>query len=539
MQVTTAGSRAGAHPPASSRNLFVRNATGLVRELSAFDAFNLVFSAVLIPVGITQVMSFTPTFWPHANMLVSFLLATPLVATCGLIYLYFTVIMPRSGGDYVWVSRTLSPFFGFFANFSLTFVFLTWVAFNFTYMLGTMGPAAAYVAGWHSSYLTNPSNGEKMIIATVLTVLFTGLMTLGVRVVARFMMVAFAIVWLGIIAWLIDMAVGSNGHFISSWNAKSGTTVNGVLSQANHLGFSAAGGIGWVATIFGMIYCFQVYTGFQWTGYFAGEIRNVRRTATTSILGALAVSAVIYIVGVALIYKYYGFQFFGAAVFMGLGGGSAHWTAPFSPYLPALVNFLPGPQWLLAFIAVCFVLAIVWWTPTGYMLGTRNMFAWSFDRLAPEKLTTVSDRFHTPVFATITIGCIIELLDYLNIYQGLGNYLLNVIAVMGVAFIIVSVAGAVAPWRRPQLHAQGPGWARREVAGVPVITLVGAVSAISWGFVIYVAFHTGFGGTFGLKPMLEAFTAPLIGVVYYIGVRLYRRGQGMQLSQAFAEIPPE
>ena len=42
---------------------------------------------------------------------------------------------------------------------------------------------------------------------------------------------------------------------------------------------------------------------------------------------------------------------------------------------------------------------------------------------------------------------------------------------------------------------------------------VAAISALSWIFVIYVAFHTGFGGTFGLKPMLEAFTAPLIGVV--------------------------
>src|SRR5215471_6017046 len=176
MQVTTAGSRASAPPPASSRNLFVRNATGLVRELSAFDAFNLVFSAVLIPVGITQVMSFTPTFWPHANMLVSFLLATPLVATVGLVYLYFTVIMPRSGGDYVWVSRTLSPFFGFFANFSLTFVFLTWISFNFTYMLGTMGPAAAYVGGWHAGWLTSPDQTEQMVIATVLTVAFTGLM---------------------------------------------------------------------------------------------------------------------------------------------------------------------------------------------------------------------------------------------------------------------------------------------------------------------------------------------------------------------------
>jgi basic amino acid/polyamine antiporter, APA family len=500
-----------------------------VRELSAFDAFNLVFSAVLIPVGITQVMSFTPTFWPHANMLVSFLLATPLVATVGLVYLYFTIIMPRSGGDYVWVSRTLSPFF----------VFLTWVAFNFTYMLGTMGPAAAYVAGWHSKYLLSPGNGEKMIIATVLTVVFTGLMVFGVRVVARYMMIAFAIVWLGILAWMADMAVGSHDHFTSAWNAHSGTTVNAVMNQASHLGFNAAGGIGWGATIFGMIYCFQVYTGFQWTGYFAGEIRNVRRTATTSILGALGVSMVGYVVGVALIYKYYGFQFFGAAVFMGLGSGSSHWTASFMPYLPALVNFLPGPQWLLVFMALCFVLAIIWWTPTGFMLGTRNMFAWSFDRLAPEKLTTVSDRFHTPVIATITIGCIIELLDYLNIYQGLGNYLLNVIAVMGVAFIIVSIAAAATPWRKPHMHAQGPGWARARVAGVPVITLIGAISTLSWGFVIYVAFHTGFGGTLGWKPMLEAFTAPLIGIVYYVGVRLYRNVQGVQLAHAFAEIPPE
>ena len=60
--------------------------------------------------------------------------------------------MPRSGGDYVWVSRTLNPFFGFFANFSLTFVFLTWIAFNFTYMLvGRWAFGAAYVAGWNAT----------------------------------------------------------------------------------------------------------------------------------------------------------------------------------------------------------------------------------------------------------------------------------------------------------------------------------------------------------------------------------------------------
>jgi amino acid transporter len=288
-----------------------------------------------------------------------------------------------------------------------------------------------------------------------------------------------------------------------------------------------------------MIYCFQVYTGFQWTGYFAGEIRNVRRTATTSIIGALVVSAIGYILGVGLIYKYFGFNFFGASIFMGLGGGAAHSNLPFAPDLPALVNFLPGPHWMLIFVALCFVLAILWWTPTGFLLGTRNLFAWSFDRLAPEPLTRVSDRFHTPVIATVFIGCVVELLNYLNIYQGLGNYLLNIIAVLALAFIIVSIAAALAPWRRPQLHATAPGWAKARFLNVPVITWVAAISAISWGFVIYVAFHTGFGGTFGLKPMLEAFTAPAIAVVWYVCARLYRRAQGMSFTQTFAEIPPE
>src|SRR6185437_11273075 len=391
-----------------------------------------------------------------------------------------------------------------------------------------MGPSVAFVAGWNAGWLTSPNHTELMVISTILTAVFTGVMILGVRVVAKYMAVLFAVVWIGMLAWLIDMLIGGRGGFTSNFAAHSGTTVQGVIATANHAGFSAAGGIGWGATLFGMIYCFQVYTGFQWTGYFAGEIRNVRRTATTSILGALLIAMIGYVVGAALIYKYYGFNFFGSVVYDGLGGGASNWKGPFLPYLPALVRFLPGPQWLLAFIAITFLLAILWWTPTGFMMGTRNMFAWSFDRLAPEKLTTVSDRFHTPVIATITVGVIVELLNYLNI-----------IAVMAVAFIISSIAAAVTPWRRPQLHAQAPGWAQARLADVPVITIVAAISAISWGFVIYVAFHTGFGGSFGFKPMLEAFTAPLIGIVYYIGVRLVRRAQGMQISQSFTEIPPE
>ncbi len=519
--------------------LFTRNATGLVRELSGFDAFNLVFSAVLIPVGITQVMGFAPQFWPHANMFVSFLIATPLVACFGLVYLYFTALMPRSGGDYVWVSRTLSPFLGFVVNFALTFVFLTWVAFNFTFMLSIVLPALGFVAGISGKAINAPSNGEMMLISTVLTILFAGLMVFGVRAVARYMKVTFALVWIGMAIWLALMLFGSHATFIAHWNHDSGTTYSAILAKVRSLGFSAGGSVELGATLAAMVYCFQVYTGFQWTGYFAGEIKNARRTAVTSIIGGLAAAAVIYMAASLLVYKYYGYKFFGSVVYLGLGGGSAHWNLAFTPYLPSMVKFLPGGQVFGVIIVLCFLLAIFWWTPTGFMLGTRNLFAWSFDRLAPARITDVSDRFHTPVVATVVVALVVELLNYLNIYQGLGAFLLNVVVIMGLAFIVVSIAAGSVPYRRSAMHEDAPGWARAKVAGVPVITLVSLVSGLSWAFVIYAALHTGFGGHLGWGPMIKVFVAPIIAIVWYLGVSLYRRSQGISLTNTFREIPPE
>jgi amino acid transporter len=525
----------------STPSLFLRNATGLVRELTAFDAFNLVFSAVLVPIGFMDVMAFAPQFWPRANLFLSFLIAAPLLTCFGLVYLYFTVLMPRSGGDYVWVSRTLSPFLGFVVNVSLTYVFLTWVSFNFMLIMKVLAPALAYVAGIKASWLASPGNVEIAVMITLLTVVYALLMMRGVRPMARFMFVSFIIVWLGVLVMIVIMAFASHAGFIHNWNANSGTGLSyaGVVAKANGLGFSAAGGIGWGATLFAMVYAFNVYTGFQWTGYFAGEIKNVRRTAATSILGAMVASVVGYCLLALLVYKFFGFNFFGSLVYLGFGPGASHVTLPFAPYIPQLLKFLPVARGIQIALVLTFLLTIIWWTPAGFLLGTRNAFAWAFDRLAPEQLTRVSDRFHTPVVATIFIAVVIEILNLLNIFSNLGAWLLSIIWVLGAAFVIVSFAAAWMPWHKPELHAQAPGWSRRRFLGVPVITWVAIVSLASWAFVIWTAFSTGFGGSFSPKPMLESSAVPILAIVWYIGVRMYRRRQGVNLGRLFQEIPPE
>jgi APA family basic amino acid/polyamine antiporter len=521
-------------------DVFVRNSTGLVRELSAFDAFNLVFSAVLIPVGISQALGFAPAAFQGANIVLSFFIAAVLMFFFGHVYTQLALAMPRSGGDYVWVSRILSPGAGFVTNLALTFVFLTWISFNFTTMLSYFGPAVVSVWGLSPSLgsaLSQPAT--EFLVATVLTGLYTLLMLYGTRRAALFMRVFFVLVWVGMGLWLLGLAITGPGAAHAAFQSGTGQSVTAIEALAAKNGFQPVRGISWAMTLFAMIYAFQVFTGFQWTGYFAGEVKNARRTIKSSIMGALLVSAALYIVGSALVYRSYGYGFYNALVYLGFNDAS---KLPASvPYvLPALVRFLSLPAAVKDYIGLSFLMSVLWWTPTGFLLGTRNMFAWAFDRLMPESLADVSPRFHTPVKATLVTAVVVELLNVLNIYAGLSAFLVNIIAVMALAFMAVSLAAMLFPYRRRALYEGAPDEVRTKWLGLPSVTIAGALSFLSWGFVLGVAFLTPyFGLQVSFKAMAEAFVVPVLGAVYYLLVRRARAASGVNLQNAFATIPPE
>jgi len=103
---------------AGGSQLFVRQSTGLVREASALDAtiYNAVFSA---PVGATLAWGvfFALSAFPGADLvwatIISFVLNIPVLIMMALL----ASSMPRTGGDYVWVSRILSPPLATISNF--------------------------------------------------------------------------------------------------------------------------------------------------------------------------------------------------------------------------------------------------------------------------------------------------------------------------------------------------------------------------------------------------------------------------------------
>lgn len=525
---------------AERKGLFLRSSTGLVRELRPFDALNLVLVGIGLPIMLVQTLGFIPIFWPHANIALAFLLSAPLSVCFALTYLYFTALIPRSGGDYVWVSRTLGPTLGFMVNFSLSFAYVTWLAFSATLNFKYIVPPFAYVVGIHWSVLANPSNNDLFIMGTVMIVATAVLMVFSVRVSAWFMAICFVTIYVGMAMWAIAMAVGSHAGFVARWNATSGAdTVNSIIHQAQQQGFDVSGGIVWGATLLAIFYMMTCYLGVQFPGYVAGEIKDIRRAANLSIIGGIVLT-VITISGLLwLVYRYYGFEFYGSLAYMGLGEGSANSNLPTSPWLPMLMKFLPGPHIMGVFIAFCFVVNLVWWMPAGFLAVTRNVFAWSFDGLAPAWMTNISERFHTPVLATVVVAAVTEFVTYLIVYQGLGAYLMNMIVLMGAAFAVVSIAAALTPYRRPSIHADARGWAAKKWGSVPVITIVGAISAITWAAVVVIGLKTGTGGVVGLKPMLEAAAIPVVALVWYWIAKFYRRSKGTDLSLVFNEIPPE
>ena len=92
---------------ASAPSLFLRNATGLVKGWSGFDAFTYSFMSVnLVTLGMFYSLAVF-AYVPDASPVLSILIAAIAVTFLAIAYAGLIAVMPRAGGDYVWQTRIL------------------------------------------------------------------------------------------------------------------------------------------------------------------------------------------------------------------------------------------------------------------------------------------------------------------------------------------------------------------------------------------------------------------------------------------------
>src|SRR2546427_11104858 len=127
--------------------VFLRKATGLVREVSLIDALIMNTLGMNVAVGAVFLFLQAPANFPDGNMLVAVIIGTLLMAfTLLWVYSEFSAAMPRSGGDYVFVSRVLHPFLGWIMAWSQgIWLIFFWIGFNAWFALTFAIPTALSV----------------------------------------------------------------------------------------------------------------------------------------------------------------------------------------------------------------------------------------------------------------------------------------------------------------------------------------------------------------------------------------------------------
>ncbi len=526
--------------------VFIREATGLVRSLSAFDLFNLTYGQIMPAVGIVFIVSFTPYGFPQSNMFLAFLVSIPLVAIGpALIYSMLAAAMPRSGGDYVYVSRIIHPALGFMTNWLFTVTVISFVAdagfvfpstaLNvFLATIGTMtnNPALVADSAWFSTGM-----GE-LVTGTILILGVTVLMVYG-RAVWNFMKVLFLIVMIGTIVNIFYLVSVSQPAFVAAFNsqfASSGFTYNGVIQTAIKNGYQP--GWTWSGTFAALVYAMAGLIGFNFSAYTAGEAKNASKSMPLSIVGSTIIGGIIFAAWAFGIYNAFGYDFFSAANYLVSCCSS---TAPFpvAASVNSLFTLLPGQNPVVEILgALAFGLAWLWLTPTDFIPIVRNMFAWAFDRVGPAWLADVDEKRHSPVKTIILTAALSEILLVLFIYTSFPVAFANTTILLNLAFFVTSIAGILFPYKAKEIFEQSPDWVKKKAGGVPVVTLVGVFSAVVELILLYGSFTNSFIGGAPVSYPISVGIA-VIGLAVYYVAKAYRKRQGIDLSLVFSKIPPE
>ena len=526
--------------------LFTRKATGLVREGRTRDAlfYNLLWSSVGLTFAFFWLFA---AFYPGANALLSFLIAAGLGLPGAFLYAMLTQLMPRTGGDYVFNSRSLHPSIGFASNFSYSFwlavvigVYTTYIA---AYGFGAFGRTmAGFGAGesWLSFGNWFATEWGLFLTGTAVLILSAVMFAIGgVRLFFRIQAGCFALYIVGAI--LLPVLVGlfqSHSGFVANFDeyaANLGATgASAALeSSATEAGFASAGfdfentvkavSIFWF--IFGFIFS---------SNYFAGEIRLAKRTHLYSMPGAVALAVVVLLLLVPTFNKVVGYDF---ASMLGLADPAAYGFAGGAPAYPELIGIAAGSAVIGAIAILGFTIALMVWLPQTLLLVSRNMFAWSFDRVMPEKLSQVDPRSRSPIYA---IGAMLVLSIGSTAVYSFTDWFSSLSALLGLtlSLVVTAVAGLLLPYRQPAL-VEGSPFSRR-VAGIPLLTLVGGLALLGFlGAVAILLWDVGSGASLSEDPgkLLLALGVYVAAVFVWFVARAVRRRQGIDLDLAYRELP--
>jgi amino acid transporter len=545
----------------SQGKMFLRNATGLLREVSLLDAFIMNTFGMNIAVGAVFLFLQAPAYFPQGNMLVAVIIGTLLMAfTLLWVYSTFAAAMPRSGGDYVFVSRTLHPFLGWLLGWSQgMWLIFFWIGFNAWFALtfavpvalSTIG-AATGQSGWidvsNNLLASFPILGITtqwwvLIIGALINIGFAVLLILGGQSFWRWQKVFFLFAG-GSIVLAFLLLLFDGGNIQHAWNSfaiqHKGLMFNQVIPTAVKNGYVLPGGFSWSDTLLMLPWVFFVVGYAQGSAQIGGEVKRASRNQYLAMVGGVLVNGAMLALLVVAFMQAVGVKWIGSAGYLSINNpGLLNLPGNLSPSFNFIASLLTGNVLVPLIIGIGFIFWALMGTPLSELQATRYMLAWAVDRMIPTSLGDVNERFHSPVKAIVfcTVTGTLALIALVAVPQA---SLLGALLAQIAAFILVSIAGIALPYRLRHVWEAAGG---HKILGIPSVMLAGMGGVLVLGsLMLLFIFNSTINSTFGVTARLSLsfmIGVVVVGILWYLGAYFLNRNQGIDLGLTYREIPPE
>jgi APA family basic amino acid/polyamine antiporter len=380
--------------------VFQRQATGLVREAGTLDV--LVYNMNFVSLGLIAalVFLFSTAFYPGANLYLTALLTFAFVLPTSLTFAFFAAAMPRSGADYVYVSRSLHPALGMMSSWNNTvwwFIYggvpsAFFAQFGLAPFFSTVGQMTGFswLQGLGSFFASNLGTfvAGTALIATLVAV-FARSLKLYFKIQNALFFVSLLSLALVAVVWLLR----SRADIMAALGQGLGrATLRGLGESAAEAGFAAGGpfSLRWTILAGTWVYINLVFN--QSSAYIGGEVRRAARLQLWSMPIAATLSVAVLLFLLALADKAIGLPTVGQlAASQGL-------------LFTQIAAFGSGSVVVGTIIMGCFVFGSYTWLPGQIANASRNLLAYSIDGLMPRALGEVHPRWHTPTKALALVG---------------------------------------------------------------------------------------------------------------------------------------
>ncbi len=516
------------------KTVFARKASGLIRSISGRDAliYNIVFMA---PMSVFIYGIWASVTFPGTDLPLTALLCIPLAVIIGLFYSIYSISMPRSGGDYVWVSRTLHPALGFMINFFLFLNILSLVGTEIPWIMDYAVTPYLMMVG-NTSLIPLVASAEfKFAVAMIYYLGIALIIAFGAKVAMKACLFSFAMILMGLTVFAVSCLATGPAGFQSNFNQVSGMNYSEVVQTAISTGWP---GLNMQATMLGVQFTFINFLGFASSVYISGEVKDVRRSQLMAIVGSAVVFGLLTWIAYATAYYAMGGDLIGAISYLAVTGDPSY-KLPMLPFITYLFMYVTTNPAVAALMLLGWSFMPLSAGLTYMFIGVRLLFAWSFDRVVPTTISRVDRRFGTPYVALIITVIVAVVYQVLWIYTNFMGFFSYITFGWMIMQIICGISAIIFPIRRKDIFEKSPDIVRRKIGPIPVLSVLAILTIIISIWMAYASMGPAFIGQINYSVFGFTVGVFVLGAIIYSISAAYNKHKGLPLELTFKEIPPE